>query len=151
MSSVGFTGTRAGMTIVQMSAFFDLYRATGASEWHDGDCVGADDQAHRMVHGDRLISGSRVPVMHGHPCNIDSQRAFNEFDVEHDVKAPLVRNRDIVDCSDVIYAAPKEYDEQMHGSGTWATMRYAVRRQKKLVAIWPDGTYQEDYVPESMR
>jgi hypothetical protein len=138
------------MTIDQMGRIFDFFRGEAMTEFHNGDAIGADDQAYRLVHGHRLITGQAI-ILHGHPCNIDSQRAFNEFDVEHEVKAPLVRNRDIVACSDIIYAAPKEFEELMRKSGTWATMRYAVRQEKKLVVVWPDGTYEEDYVPDSMR
>ena len=147
------------MTIVQLQCFqflvdrhFKAAFKDGAKdvEFHDGDCVGADDQAHRLVDHMRHLDGMKIK-MHGHPCNLDAKRAWNEFDVEHEVKAPLVRNRDIVDCSEIIYAAPKEFYEQLRRSGTWATMRCAVRQQKKLVVIWPDGTATEDYVPPSMR
>lgn len=138
------------MTIMQLQRFQSLMCATAFSEFHSGDCVGADDQAYRLVDHWRYLQGMKIKL-HGHPCNIDPQRAWNEYDVEHEVKAPLVRNRDIVDCSDVIYAAPKEYEEKMRKSGTWATMRYAVRQQKDLVVVWPDGTFEENYIPNSMR
>jgi hypothetical protein len=138
------------MTIVQLQRFQTFVQAEAMSEFHDGDCVGADDQAHRLVDHYRYLTKQKIK-MHGHPCNIDAQRAWNEFDVEHQAKAPLQRNRDIVACSEVVYAAPKEFEEQMRGSGTWATMRYCVRQGVKLVVVWPDGTYEEDYVPDSMR
>lgn len=146
MTSIMVTGTREGMTIDQWARFGDeigtRWDFEGQHEWHDGDCIGADTQAHSTVANLKTM-GAKI-TMHGHPCNIDVFRAHNEYDVTHEVKAPLVRNREMVDASDLVIAAPKEYDEIIRGSGTWATIRYARLHKKHLVVIWPDGTILEE-------
>jgi len=49
----------------------------------------------------------------------------------------LVRNHDIVDAVDKMYAFPKEIEEQWRGSGTWATIRYAKKKKKSLMVSFP--------------
>lgn len=133
---VGFTGTREGMTVVQWEQFEHLVtQLEDLTEFHDGDCLGADTQAHATV---RHL-GYR-PEMHGHPCNLYKYRSHNEYDVTYPVKAPLVRNRDIVRNVDLMFAAPKEFEEVMRGSGTWATIRYAKQAKVPLIVVFPDGT-----------
>lgn len=62
------------------------------------------------------------------------------FDVEEYEHEPyLARNREIVNASDLMIAAPFEYFEEMRGSGTWATIRYTQRRRKTLIIVWPNG------------
>ncbi len=132
---VGFTGTREGMTIIQWDQFEFLFSYYDVTEFHDGDCVGADTQAHATARG-----LSPRPKMIGHPCNLHKYRAYNEYDITHPIKAPLVRNRVIVANSDLMFAAPKEFDEVLRGSGTWATIRYAKSREVPLIVVFPDGT-----------
>lgn len=139
---VGFTGTRQGMTDAQHDTLetilTDLYKGLGVREWHDGDCVGADDEA-------RLMVGSWPGVyIHSHPCNLFRQRAYNECDFEHEELPPLQRNKVIVDSVDVMIATPSSTEEQFRGSGTWATIRHARRTKTRLFIIWPDGTYAEE-------
>lgn len=141
---IGFTGTRAGMTTVQwekvgiiIAESLDIGKS---NEWHDGDCVGADEQAHGVV--DTLKRLTSIET-HGHPCNKDEWRANKDFDVMHEVLPPLVRNRVIVQCVDLMIAAPKEYENVKRGSGTWATMRYCYRQGRRMYVVWPDGTWLE--------
>lgn len=146
MTSIMITGTREGMTIDQWARFGDeigtRWDFTSPHEWHDGDCIGADTQAHNTVVNLKKM-GAEI-TMHGHPCNLPNYRAHNEYDVEHPIEAPLVRNRTMVGVSDLVIAAPKEYDEVIRGSGTWATIRYARLKKKHLVIVWPDGTTTEE-------
>lgn len=145
---VGITGTREGATISQLETietllsdwFQGAYRAVPAYEFHDGDCLGVDDQVHRLVEK----NWPEVDT-HGHPCNLPKQRAHNDFDVMYDIDRPLARNRTIVQTVDRMIAAPKEYDEQWRGSGTWATMRYTVNANKPLFVVWPDGTRETEW------
>lgn len=136
---VGFTGTRDGMTVVQWEQFEFLVGMTdNFEEWHDGDCVGADSQAHATV---RRFLFPAIE-MHGHPCNLAKWRAHNEYDVTYPITAPLRRNRQIVAAVDLMYAAPKEFEEVLRGSGTWATIRYAKLNKVSLVIIYPDGSVE---------
>lgn len=146
MTSVGFTGTRKGMTLSQWQTVQDilvtLFDPQGTNEWHDGDCVGADSQAHASV---AILQDTYDIILHGHPCNLTKYRAYNEYTVEHEVKAPLVRDKDIVNDSDVMVAAPEGYNEVFKGSGTWATIRYTRHKfPSKLYLAWPDGTVTEE-------
>jgi len=148
MTSIAFTGTRHGMTIDQWATADEIIRerflAPGPHEFHDGDCVGADTQIHTAIDVFRLLKELEV-VMHGHPCNLTQWRAWNTYDIEHEVKPPLVRNRDMVDVADLVVAGPREYEEVLKGSGTWATIRYAKRNKKELIIVWPDGKWDFDY------
>ena len=133
---VGFTGTREGMTTIQWETFEYLVSMVGATEWHDGDCVGADTQAHATMRRQVFPAVRFV----GWPCNLEKYRAHNEYDETHKVQAPLVRNRCIVRRAEIMFAAPKEFDEVFRGSGTWATIRYAKEQGTKLIIIYPDGS-----------
>lgn len=141
---VGFTGTRAGMAIDQWQTFVEKILDFEMTEWHDGDCVGADTQAHEAIRGFMREVPDFTPKLYGHPCNLDKYRAYNEYDFVHPAKAPLVRNRDIVQASDLMFAAPKEYEEVFRGSGTWATIRHTRLKKKRLLIIWPDGTLSDE-------
>lgn len=143
---IGFTGTREGMATDQWLRFqrkMTHFLDNGYNEFHDGDCIGADDQAFKSTQ--TLARNLDVEVQtHGHPCNLgEALRAYNEHDVTHPIYPPLVRNRHIVDSVRIMLAAPKEYEEVIRGSGTWATIRYALRKKRHLVILWPDGTFEE--------
>jgi hypothetical protein len=136
---IGFTGTRQGMTEEQASTFEDLtdklYRQDKTvREFHHGDCIGADEDAHDIL---RSFPGL---YLHSHPCTLFRQRANTENDVEYDALAPLDRNKVIVESVDIMIACPSGTDELFRGSGTWATIRHARRTKKKLFVIWPNGT-----------
>ena len=55
-------------------------------------------------------------------------------------KEYLVRNHNIVDSTDMLIGCPKEMQEQLR-SGTLATIRYAKKKNKKIIIIFPNGTY----------
>jgi hypothetical protein len=136
---VGFTGSRAGMTTLQWAEFEGLFKFLCVDRniwWHDGVCLGADEQAHKVVqkvatHGLQTI---------GHPCNLKKWQADLDYDQLRDERPPLVRNKKIVEQVDLMFAAPQEFDEVKIGSGTWATIRYTRRKKKPLIIVWPDGT-----------
>ena len=142
MKHIGFTGTRHGMTREQALAVVIVaasYVKQG-ERWtaHHGDCIGADEGFHDLAHN---VGATIV----GHPST-HNLRAYREFDVEHDRKAPMVRNADIVRESDVMIACPYEATEQPRG-GTWATIRMARMARKPLAIVLPDGTVQRERWP----
>lgn len=115
---LGFTGTQTGMSRVQKRQFRDFVRNNNIDEFHHGDCIGADAEAHNIVREEKPAC-----MIHAHPCNIHRKRAHMRADVIHPVKPPLDRNKDIVDASDHLFASPKGPEERR--SGTWSTVRYA--------------------------
>lgn len=128
---VGFTGTQDGMTEEQATRFELIIISSIIAEFHHGDCIGADADAHDMVaeHGVKIVI---------HPPDIPMKRAFRKGTILPE-KPYLVRNRDIVDASDVLLATPRENYEQRR-SGTWSTIRYAQKCGKSILLIWPNGT-----------
>ena len=149
--SLGFTGTREGMAIDQHAAFEQIVSHLMVDrkvDWHDGDCIGADDQAHKSVATLSHVAQTLHRV--GHPCNLPKWRAWGSFDETREILAPLVRNRVIVRESDIMFAAPKEYQEEFRGSGTWATIRHANRLKKPLFLIWPDGSVEVSNIDDGL-
>jgi len=118
---IGFTGTKGGMSIPQqlaLSVILDgnLERVVGW-QFHDGDCVGADAEAHD-------IAAQLGYYLVGHPPLDDKLRAWRSYDEIRDPKEYLLRNLDIVKECDILIAAPKSHTETLR-SGTWSTVRRA--------------------------
>lgn len=127
---IGFSGTRHGMTREQIVALW-LILESQTGDFHHGDCLGADTQAHTMA----SLLGWSIVI---HPPDDNRMRANNNAPV---VLAPtpyLDRNQDIVDESDVLVAAPQTAGEELR-SGTWAAIRYASYTHKPLRIILPRG------------
>lgn len=130
---VGFSGTQQGMTPEQMETLRWAFSVlTYPIEFHHGDCIGADEEAHLIVRG----FPSKVV---GHPPVKENKRAFCEFDEEREPKEYLKRNWDIAEETDILFITPKEDKERKIGSGTWATYRYARKQGKPVLIILPDG------------
>jgi len=102
------------------------------TEVHHGDCVGADETFHNLARR----FGFRVVI---HPPQDPRWRACCDGDDILDERPYLQRNHDIVDACDVLVACPKQSREVLR-SGTWATVRYASKRQKHIILVLPDGT-----------
>lgn len=99
---------------------------------HHGDCVGADAQFHALVR--EILPDARIVI---HPPLSDSKRAFCDGDETKEARAYLARNRDIVRDSDVLLAAPQSSEEILR-SGTWATIRFARKRNHPVILVPPD-------------
>lgn len=144
---VGFTGTQRGMTEAQKQTVESFLRSSGATEFHHGDCIGADAQA-------AYIAGEVGICTFVHPPEDQHKRArFVSGEVPttfYDPLPYLERNHSIVDCTDVLLATPKTNKEELR-SGTWATIRYAIRislraqsnTTKSVIIIYPDGSFVE--------
>jgi hypothetical protein len=132
------------MTIVQWETFerfiYELFAGNGTNHWHDGDCIGADAQAHGAVARYKTVYKARITLV-GHPCYLDKFRANLTYDITRPIHPPIERNHHIVDESDVMIATPQEYEEVKRKSGTWASIRYTGKREVPLFIIWPDGSF----------
>jgi hypothetical protein len=121
---LGFTGTRKVMTDRQKDSLRKILIEMQPAEFHHGDSIGADSQAHAIV---RAHTKARIII---HPPNKDRYRAFCEGDKTRPVKEYISRNHDIVAECDMMVAAPGATPEELR-SGTLATVRYA--RQKHMI------------------
>jgi hypothetical protein len=134
---VGFTGTREGMTKPQRRRVRELVVEYGPKEGHHGDCEGGDEQFHSICRGEKVFTVA-------HPPKDSRWRAFCSADRTERVKDFLDRNKDIVQESTVLIAAPKEEVEPApaQGQGTWSTVRYARKRGIPVRVVLPSGQLQ---------
>jgi hypothetical protein len=129
---VGITGTRRGVWGPQLVELRRLLLQLGASEVHHGDCIGFDAQAHAVA---REL-GLRIVI---HPPEDATRRAFcTGASLNFEPRPYMERNRAIVHAVDILLAAPRtmDQDSEKH-SGTWATVRYALKAGKKVRLIEP--------------
>lgn len=126
---IGFTGTRVGMSPKQKSALRYRLQLLTATEFHHGDCLGADADA------DEIARELGIPIVI-HPPSNPRQRAYcgKPGDVIHGPRWYLDRNHDIVDEVDSMIAAPRTGEEEQR-SGTWATIRYSRKVGRPLTII----------------
>lgn len=135
---VGFTGTRTGMTLPQRYELLSVIQMLKCYELHHGDCLGADKEAHEIVR--RMIPTCRICI---HPPTYNKFRAFCGSDYIFKELPYLDRNRMIVDCSDILVAAPEGfYEERL--SGTWYTVRYARKQKVDTIIVLPDGSRSDE-------
>ena len=136
MIHVGFTGTRAGMTNAQWREVLGWLGDMKPGVLHHGDCQGADSQAHDLA---REL-GWRIVI---HPPADARLRAFCDGDESRWPKPYLDRDRDIVNETSVMIAAPATA-VRVDGtrSGTWYTVGYAQRRGNPVrIALPAVGEY----------
>lgn len=134
---VGFTGTRKGMNGLQKKSFESLIRELSPSEFHHGDCVGADADAHNFV-------AELVPacVIHIHPPQDNLLRAWKIGAVTHEPLTHFARNRVIVDMCELLIGVSVSPVRLSQG-GTWYTIDRAVKREKEVRVVWPNGQVTE--------
>ena len=134
MTSLGFTGTRKGMTPEQQASVRAI--VGGFSTVHHGDCIGADEEMHDIA----IAFGQSVVV---HPPADPKLRAWCRGDVVLPEKPYHDRNRDIVNAARYLLATPDSMKETTKG-GTWYTVRYARQEGKDILIVWPDGTWTSE-------
>jgi hypothetical protein len=128
---IGFTGTHRGMTDAQRNALRRLLDGR-TGEFHHGDCIGADAEAHDIASS----MGFDIVI---HPPVITDKRAWKSgAKRSYTARSYLARNKDIVRDTDYLIAAPGEATEEMR-SGTWSTVRFARRLGRTVWVIQPDG------------
>lgn len=129
---VGFTGTQNGMTEMQSQFVFNAMMDLDPIEFHHGCCIGADAQADDMA--GYLPNTCKVI---GHPPEDQDKMADCSCDEFREARPYLDRNKDIVDETDLMIAAP-DGPERLR-SGTWSTVRYARKNGKRVYLVWPSG------------
>ena len=138
---VGFTGTRIGLSSTQRHSLRTVLaelKNDGAIWFHHGDCVGADEEAHQVA----KALGYKT---HAHPPDVMAYAAVTlDADITEEPAPYMVRNQAIVDVCDILVACPKqESDHTMTTrSGTWTTVRKAIRRGLPFVICYSDGVIQ---------
>lgn len=137
---IGFTGTHYGMTTAQkdmLKALLGAIVLSSTGEFHHGDCIGADSEAHDIA----LATGWLLPVIH--PPTDDKKRAWKKAERIAEPLPYLQRNKVIVNETDQLIAAPQGYRE-VRKSGTWATVRYARTLRRPIRIIMPSGLVKRD-------
>jgi len=140
MDVIGFTGSQKGMTPKARQSLYDLFMKVNGVDFHHGDCVGSDEQAHH------LASSLQYSIAI-HPPENDEKRAFCQPTLDgrmFPAKDYLDRNQDIVDASTYLMATPNSYKERRRGSGTWATIRRARKKGIRISIIYPNGIVNEE-------
>lgn len=135
MTIIGFSGTQVGCTVPQSRALLSLFREYDLTILHQGDCVGADILAH--CHARRL--GASVVL---HPPENPKLRAFSPMlpgEVVWPLKGYLDRNKDIVLESAMLIACPREETGEVIQSGTWSTVRFARKQDRRILIVRPSG------------
>ena len=119
------------MTSFQRRSLDVLLSILKPSEVHHGDCVGADEQFHVMC----MERHIHVII---HPPDNDVLRAHSIGGFSLAPRPYLERNKDIINLSDMLIAAPKGPEVQQ-GSGTWQSIRWVRRLEKPVIIIHPEG------------
>lgn len=132
----GFTGTSRGITSNQNLILQELF--INFDSLHHGDCIGADAMAHEIA----LVAKLMVSI---HPPTDMSKRAFCKgAHLIYPAKPYLERNMDIAAAGiNGLIATPGNFHEVTR-SGTWSTIRYARKLNRKITIIFPDGTIREE-------
>lgn len=128
---VGFTGTQKGMSPMQKRCVHDILLNLDPVEVHHGDCIGADSNFHDIVQ-------NLMVFINVHPPKNNSKRAFKDGHHTHTPKDYMARNYDIVNMCRTLIATPKGPEELR--SGTWATIRYAIKQGREIFIYFPDGS-----------
>ena len=129
MRKIGFTGTRHGMTEKQKESVKNFIYSQQFNEIHHGDCIGSDKEINDIIIEYRKKNKKNIKIV-GHPPKYNKYRANCKCDLMLPKNDYLSRNHDIVNATDILIATP-DTKEKIH-SGTWSTIRYARKKDKKI-------------------
>ena len=138
---LGFTGTRRGMTAVQKAALAGCVAVLPERAIHGG-AVGADEEFDAFLIG----AGMKSWDIDVYPADLGRWQKWSDVGrATYAVDASLLRNRMIVRRCDYLIAAPATAEE-VHRSGTWATIRYARRpiARRPIAILLPEGGVREE-------
>lgn len=125
---IGFTGTRDGMSEKQKQLLESLLTVYPWIEFHHGDCLGADAEAH-----DLAAKFERVIIIH--PPTNSALRAFKNAEnaILCEERPYKERNQLIVMQCNMLIAAPRT--SEMTRSGTWQTVQHARAVNKPILIL----------------
>lgn len=127
---LAFTGSRQDPTPSQLEQALDYTERLMPSEFHHGDCVGADRAMHYLVLANSLIS------IHIHPPTNDRYRAHCVgASITYPPAPYLQRNINILRVCNRLLALP--LGPERLRSGTWSTVRQARQRGITVQVIYP--------------
>jgi len=134
--SVAFTGTREGATLEQLRTLRKILTKHVRHGRH-GRCYGADIDFHVIARSLKM----RIAI---HPSNVANTQVETVVDarVVHLPLPPIERDHIMVNCERWLIACPKGFVEEQF-SGTWATVRYALKVGRRVTIIWPDGRVKD--------
>jgi hypothetical protein len=107
---------------------------------HHGDCVGADEAAHITAQDTRwdIVIHPGVDKDGGTPYGAGLANGLPKCVVRIHEPAPyLQRNMDIVTLTSILLAMPDGPEKKR--SGTWSTVRAALKMGRPVVVFPPDG------------
>ena len=126
---VGFTGTQEGMSQHQKEQFVLKMLELHPTEFHHGDCIGADSDAHDIVR--EFFPNVKIVI---YPPISTKKRAFKQGDEFKEPESYITRDYKIVDAVEILIGTPKQNQEVIR-SGTWTTIRYARRTGKSHIIL----------------
>lgn len=131
---LGVTGTRKGLSEKQFNLVKEFVKENTSiiSHFHHGDCIGVDVQIATLV--EHYLP--KVWIV-SHPSRGVKTRAHGPA---HEIMRPkdyIVRDQDIVDNSEYLWACPD--GKERIRSGTWTTVRMARKKGLSITIIMPDG------------
>jgi hypothetical protein len=126
---IGFTGTQEGMSQHQKEQFVLKMLELQPTEFHHGDCIGADADAHDIVR--EFFPNVKIVV---YPPILTKKRAFKQGDEFKEPESYITRDYKIVDAVEFLIGTPKSNQEVIR-SGTWTTIRYARRTNKSHIVL----------------
>jgi hypothetical protein len=137
---IGYPGSRHGMTTPQMLAVHGYLNHTLlVNDWdglliefHHGDCIGGDAQAHVIA----TVTGCRTVA---HPPLNPSKRAWCQADEIRPPDGYLRRYWAIASETGELLATPESPVPDVH-SGTWIIAMYAVQLGHPARLFMPDGS-----------
>ena len=141
MAKMGFIGTRHGMSENQKKALEEILKSKDISEFHHGDCISSDSQAHEVLTKLKKSNNKNIKLI-GHPPKSKKTRAYCKFDIELIPDTFHNRNHHIIDATDIFVANP-DISEKVK-SGTWNAVRYARMKNKKVYVIHKSGRIEKE-------
>jgi hypothetical protein len=150
VQKIGFSGTRKGMTVVQKMQFLEtvwyqvadnrtIPRRALPFEFHHGNCIGADFEAHLVIKS--FFSSVTAHIWPSD--NLKTQVPHGQYGallnncIIHTPGPPLMRDQWIVEATHYLIATP--HGPEQTRSGTWTTIRYARKLKRQIHIIMPDG------------